>query len=615
MLQRLSRFAERTPEAAAIVVLAIIMVAGFLGARYLQQADWVRHSLEVQTKLSNVWALLLNTEIGQRGYILTGEDRFLQPHAEAVHQLPEELDELADLLVDNAEQTKALADIRTMITERLAVIDKSIAVRRTQSFEAARDLVVEGAGQSLMRGLRERFDDMQRTELMLLDQRIDAAAATVKGFTAAALLAVLATALVLMIWITNSRRQRQRLIETNSALEQTIAARDAAEVQMRQMQKMEAVGQLTGGIAHDFNNMLAVIVSGISLARRRIGSGAIEAADGFLSGALDGANRAATLVQRLLAFSRQQPLKPEATDINKFVANISELIARALGESIRMETVLGAGLWTCSVDPAQLETAILNLCVNARDAMPEGGRLTLETANCHLDDNYAKLHAGVPAGQYVLVAVTDTGTGMSEDVAAKAFEPFFTTKAVGKGTGLGLSQVFGFVKQTNGHIKIYSEPGQGTTVKIYLPRLYGQAAGRRAKAAQGGELVKGSGTILLVEDDANVLHMTASSLRDLGYDVVEARNAAEALEHLQGATHFDLLLTDIVMPDINGRKLADRALALRPDLNVLFMTGFTKNAVVHNGVLDAGVHFLAKPFSVDELASKVREAMDAKVSA
>ena len=242
----------------------------------------------------------------------------------------------------------------------------------------------------------------------------------------------------------------------------------------------------------------------------------------------------------------------------------------------------------------------------------DGGRLTLETANCHLDDRYSRLHPDVPAGQYVLIAVTDTGHGMTPEIAAKVFEPFFTTKDTGKGTGLGLSQVFGFVKQSGGHVKIYSEPGQGTTVKIYLPRYFGEAAGDSSGAALVDE-VRGNESILLVEDDANVLAMTATGLRDLGYTVREARHAREALETLARGEKFDLLLTDIVMPDMNGRKLAEQAAIVAPGFCVLFMTGFTKNAVVHNGVLDRGVHFLAKPFTLEELSRKVREALDTKV--
>jgi CheY-like chemotaxis protein len=241
--------------------------------------------------------------------------------------------------------------------------------------------------------------------------------------------------------------------------------------------------------------------------------------------------------------------------------------------------------------------------------MPEGGRLTVETANCHLDDRYSRLHPGVPAGQYVLIAVTDTGTGMAPEVAAKAFDPFFTTKEQSKGTGLGLSQVYGFVKQSGGHVKVYSEVGQGTTVKIYLPRHYAAnvecgEAGVRTSESEGTE------TVLLVEDDARVLELTAAGLRELGYIVIEARSAREALNHLQLAQRVDLLLTDIVMPEMNGRRLADEAIAMRPDLKVMFMTGFTKNAIVHNGVLDPGVHFLAKPFSLEELSKKLREVLE-----
>lgn len=325
---------------------------------------------------------------------------------------------------------------------------------------------------------------------------------------------------------------------------------------------------------------------------------------------LEGAQRAATLVKRLLAFSRQQALAPVALDANKFVANILELIQRALGETIRTETILGGGLWLTKADPAQLENAVLNLCVNARDAMPGGGRLTVETANCHLDDQYTRLHPGVPSGQYVLLAVTDTGTGMTADVAARAFDPFFTTKEIEKGTGLGLSQVFGFVKQSGGHIKIYTEAGQGTTIKMYLPRHYGEKPDVVAKDAEAPQH-RGSETILLTEDDPRVRAITADSLRELGYSVIEAGHANEALAKARDGASFDMLLTDIVMPDINGRKLADAMRGIRPNVRVLFMTGFTKNAVVHNGVLDPGVHFLAKPFTLDELSRKLREILDA----
>ncbi|MEO8421882.1 MAG: ATP-binding protein [Hyphomicrobium sp.] len=373
------------------------------------------------------------------------------------------------------------------------------------------------------------------------------------------------------------------------------------------MQKMEAVGQLTGGIAHDFNNMLAVIMGGISLALRRMAKGE-AGAEQYLTGALDGAQRASTLVKRLLAFARQQPLEPTVIDVNKFITSISELTAHALGEQIRIENVLAGGLWKAVADPSQLESSILNLCVNARDAMPDGGKLTVESANTSLDDDYVRLHPGVAAGQYVMIAVTDTGTGMDPDVAAKALDPFFTTKATGKGTGLGLSQVYGFVKQSGGHLKLYSEPGQGTTVKIYLPRHYGDAKIAPAAHAAASER-PGTGAVLVVEDEDSVRTVVAANLRELGYDVFEAPNARNALAELANGRTFDLLLTDIVMPDTNGRKLADAAVEMQPGLKVLFMTGFTKNAVVHNGIVDPGVSLLTKPFSIEQLSRAVRRAM------
>jgi signal transduction histidine kinase/ActR/RegA family two-component response regulator len=601
---------ERIPEAAAVALALILALALWLGTRYVAQADLVRHTLEVESKISRIWSHLQDAEIGQRSYVLTGDERFLGPFVGIEPLVNAELADLAQLASDNAEQVVAIAEARPLVAQRLAIATRTVELRRQGGYEVARAVVLEGRGHALMQDLRTRFQRMLEAEDELLKARTAAADSTISLLSAALVLAIALTGAALVYWITNARRSTRELALTNSALQASIAERDSAEQQVRQMQKMESIGQLAGGIAHDFNNMLAVITSGISLARRRMAAPQSEA-DGFLGQALDGAHRAGTLVRRLLAFSRQQPLAPEALDANKLVSGMSELIARSLGESVRMETVLGGGLWPTLVDPAQLETSVLNLCVNARDAMPEGGRLTLETANCHLDDGYARLHPGVPSGQYVLIAVTDTGTGMSADVAAKAFDPFFTTKETGKGTGLGLSQVFGFVKQSGGHIKIYSEIGQGTTVKVYLPRHYGQAIERHA--AKVSAEIKGTETILLVEDDASVLALTATGLRDLGYTVIEARHPNDALARLKSGTPAQLLLTDIVMPDMSGRKLAEQAAALRPGLKVMFMTGFTKNAVVHNGVLDAGVHFLPKPFTLEELSRKVREALETSV--
>ena len=390
---------------------------------------------------------------------------------------------------------------------------------------------------------------------------------------------------------------------------------EAAQEALRQSQKMEAVGQLTGGIAHDFNNMLAVVIGSLDLLGRRIGAGDARAKR-YVDAASEGARRAATLTQRLLAFSRQQPLKPEAVDANKLVAGMSELIRGSLGSDIRLETVLSSGLWRTHADPNQLESVLLNLAVNARDAMPDGGRLTIETANGHLDARYVAAHLGVPAGQYVMIAVTDTGTGMPPEVIAKAFDPFFTTKAVGKGTGLGLSQVYGFVKQSGGHVKIYSEPGQGTTVKVYLPRLV-RAEGEALAEESVSDVPLGEReeVVLVVEDEPAVRQFSVDALTELGYRVLEADGAASALRLLDGHGEIALLFTDVVMPDVNGAKLAEEARRRRPDLKVLFTTGYTRNAVVHNGVLDPGVELIGKPFTLEELAAKVRQVLDAPTRA
>lgn len=400
------------------------------------------------------------------------------------------------------------------------------------------------------------------------------------------------------------------LQELNRTLEQRVAeaveARLEAQQALHQAQKMEAVGQLTGGIAHDFNNMLAVIVSSLSLVERRLAKG--EDVSRFIIAAREGANRAADLTRRLLAFSRQQTLAPQPLNANQMVAEMSELLRRTLGEAVQLEPVLAGGLWQIHADKNLLESAILNLAINARDAMPEGGRLTVETANSHLDEAYADQH-DIAAGQYVLIAVTDTGTGMAPDIVAKAFDPFFTTKGAGKGTGLGLSQVFGFVKQSNGHIKIYSEVGHGTTIKVYLPRFHGAAQSARPQRRSELPLATGREVILLVEDDEQVLSVTAQTLRDLGYEVIETSAADQALAALDAHPEICLLFTDVVLPGINGRRLAEEARRRRPDIKVLFTTGYARNAIVHNGILDPDVNLLQKPASMEQLAAKVRDVL------
>jgi signal transduction histidine kinase len=410
----------------------------------------------------------------------------------------------------------------------------------------------------------------------------------------------------------------ERVRERTRELETEFEARQKAEEALRQAQKMEAVGQLTGGIAHDFNNLLTIVVGGLEAIGRQIPMLRVSPAATRIARARDmalqGAHRAVTLTSRLLAFSRQQPLAPQALDANKLVAGICELLRRTLGEAVALETVLAGGLWLTFADSNQLENAVLNLAVNARDAMPDGGKLTIETANCHLDEAYVgDIAEPVMSGQYVMIAIADTGAGMDKATLEKAFEPFFTTKDIGKGTGLGLSQVYGFVRQSAGHVKIYSEAGEGTTVKIYLPRHRGESDSMKPEdVPSGAARAIGLESILVVEDDNSLRAYTTESLRELGYRVLEAASAAEALEVLGNDRHVDLLFTDVVMPGgTNGRQLADEASRRQPKLKVLFTTGYTRNAIVHHGRLDPGIHLIGKPFSFHELASRIRTRLDA----
>ena len=390
-----------------------------------------------------------------------------------------------------------------------------------------------------------------------------------------------------------------------------LTERRAIEEQLRQVQKMEAIGQLTGGIAHDFNNLLTIISGNIETLHRRIGT-SDPSLSWFIGAAMRGVERATSLTHRLLAYSRRQPLDPKPVELNRLIVGMSDLLGRTLGAHIQIETVLSAGLWQASADPNQVENAVLNLAVNARDAMPDGGRLTIETANTYLDEAYARVHAEVTAGQYVMLAVSDTGMGMPGEVVEKAFEPFFTTKKIGEGTGLGLSQVYGFIKQSGGHVKIYSEPGQGTTVRLYLPRVITPArADEEAQMSARAQPLGGRETILVVEDDEDVRAVTTSILQELGYIVLEAGEGDTALALLASEPGIQLLFTDIGLPGaLNGRQIADEALKRRSDIKILFTSGYARNAIVHHGRLDPGVQLIVKPFNFDAVAAKIRQMLD-----
>lgn len=415
-----------------------------------------------------------------------------------------------------------------------------------------------------------------------------------------------------LIDLSNSELRLQNTLET---LEQQVEERTAQlrhnEEALRQSQKMEAVGQLTGGIAHDFNNMLTGIIGSLELLRRRLARGRTEDLDSLIDLGVTSANRAAGLTHRLLAFSRRQSLDPKAVQMNTLVMSMGELLQRSLNESIRLDMQLDDQLWIAEADPNQLESALLNLVLNARDAMPDGGKLVVQTFNQYLDTGFTDAYTNLEPGDYVVLSVQDTGCGMPEAVVSRAFDPFFTTKPIGQGTGLGLSMIYGFSKQSHGHVTIDSVVGQGTTVNLYLPRFHGEQVqeatvdNRHTPHAQNGE------TVLIVEDDPAVRVLVSAVLSELGYAFLEAADANGAIPILQSDQRIDLLISDVGLPGMNGRQLAEIGRQLRPDLRVLFITGYAEHAAVRGGFLDPGMQMVTKPFTFDLLTAKVREMIRA----
>lgn len=607
----------------SLAALALVIVS-VLGGIYLvrEQAAAsarVTHTIEVQVALTEVLEKVRAVESAVRGYVNTSRPEMIEDLALSASDLYRDMARVRGLVADNPVQQRNLARLKLLVDERVEFARLNISfIQRGRKAE----LITLGGGRlkgrAITQEISDHIDAMKDVERGLFDHRVARVRNAVWMLTGGLIVALL---LILTVAATIIRDTRRRYLVVEQARDEArlaaataqaeMLAREEAESRMRQMQKMESIGQLTGGIAHDFNNMLAIVIGSLDLAERRLEKDPARALKS-IENAREGAQRAATLTARLLAFSRQQPLAPVALDANKLVSGMSELLHRTLGEHISVETVLAGGLWTTFVDPGQLENALLNLAVNARDAMLGGGRLTIETANGHLDEAYAASRAEVQPGQYVVVCVTDTGTGMTPAVAEQAFEPFFTTKDVGKGTGLGLSQVFGFVKQSGGHVAIYSEPNEGTTIKLYLPRHIGPVISPHDKAIPAEALPQSrpGEIILVVEDEQRVRHFAVDALRELGYTTLSASNGVEGLDLIRQRPRLSLLLTDIIMPGMNGRKLADEAKLILPDLPVLYTTGYTRNAVVHNGMLDPGVSLLAKPFTIAQLARRVRSLLD-----
>jgi signal transduction histidine kinase len=568
------RLADHRRSLAVSLSLAVLIVASFLLAVFAEQ-----HHIAQERQAARVQAQVLADAIA--GALAFDDENAINQYTSALRENP---DILAVGVYDDKGSLVARYGSQT-VPSRL-----EDAVRAPPAGAFAVDTPVTQGGLKL-----GTVYIREATEPLML---------RLARYSGAALLVVMAT-LMLSVMALDARKVRAG----NERLVKEMADREIAEAALRQSQKMEAVGRLTGGIAHDFNNMLAVVLGNLDLLLRRFPN-ADPVLLRFVSSSQEAAKRAAGLTHRLLAFSRRQPLDPKPTDVGKTVQDMSELIGRTLGETISIETIRGAGLWRAHVDAGQLETALVNLAVNARDAMPDGGKLTLETNNAYLDRTYVSGQDEVTPGQYVMVAVTDTGTGMSQDVLDKVFEPFFTTKPVGLGTGLGLSQVHGFVKQSGGHIAVYSEPGRGTTVKLYLPRA---AADGEAAAPEPGRRASGSRrdlSVLVVDDEAGVRDFAADALVELGYDVMSASDASEALRIVAKGGRLDILLTDVVMPGRSGRQLADEVMKAKPEVRVLYMTGYTQNAIVHNGVLDTGTHLITKPFTVHQLGVELDALMD-----
>jgi signal transduction histidine kinase len=609
-----------------VIVIAIIAAVVVLSVRLQDAAIALRRNFVVVTALDDIYSTMQDAETGQRGFLLTGSEPYLAPYDKAVADVGKGLKDLKAALAHDAYLVGRLPNLVGEVQAKLDELQRTIGLYRGGDKTAALGIVASDGGRVAMDRLRTILGDMRTHAQTSLQDAFAIRDRIAVQLQLAVVIGLVGLILVSVVAVRGARRNSDALVrqaalvadrnreleETNTLLRHEIETRQSAEAQLRQLQKMEAIGQLTGGIAHDFNNVLAVVLSAVGLIRRRIAAGDYDIGR-FIDGAAEAAERAASLTARLLAFSRQQALQPEPLDVNKLVAGMSELLRRTLGEMVQLETVLAGGLWHVHVDARQLENSIINLAVNSRDAMADGGRITIETGNAHLDDTYVRDNPGTTPGQYVLVAVTDTGSGMSPEVAARAFDPFFTTKEIGRGTGLGLSQVYGFIKQSDGHLKIYSEVGTGTTVKLYLQRYLGteperaRSAGDEQQPLQGGAAEE---VILVAEDDDRVRAMVVESLSQIGYTVLAAADGPAALKVVDGRDDIILLFTDVVMPGMTGRKLAEEAQVRRPGLKVLYTTGFTRNAVVHNGVLDPGVMFLQKPFTLERLAAKVRSVID-----
>jgi signal transduction histidine kinase/ActR/RegA family two-component response regulator len=606
-------------------LMAAAALAVLIGLIRSRNADmWVLHTLDVQQTAQALLIATRDAESSVRSFLLSSDKAELDTFEPAMAEAGKQLDNLRTRTSDNSIQLDRVQSLARLVQSKNEQLSTCVTLAKQGQRDAALAVINSPKGRELLDEIRTNIESILDTEQILLKDR-QAWAAELRYLLAALVgMALLVATILASILAVSTRNALKGLLALTAELDTESKLRQEAESTLRQAQKMEAVGQLTGGVAHDFNNLLTVIMGNLDTIRRQLAAAAnpgdamtlVAKMTKPLESASQGARSAAQLTQRLLAFSRRQALEPSRIDANRLVSGMLDMLKRSLGADISIETVLGAGLWPTFADPNQLESALLNLALNAKDAMPNGGCLTVETANTYLDEAYVRRFGDVDAGQYVVLCVTDTGTGISKDVLDRVVEPFFTTKPAGEGSGLGLAMVHGFVKQSGGHMRIYSEEGQGTTVKIYLPRLTNveevsaTPAGKPAEVTPVPRARKGE-TILVVEDNEGVREYAKEVLKELGYRVVEAGNTDQALGVLDKMRRVDLLFTDVVLPGPgNGRVLATKAREKYPDLPVLYTTGYTRNAIVHQGRLDADVELLNKPYTQQDLARKVRDVLD-----
>jgi signal transduction histidine kinase/ActR/RegA family two-component response regulator len=606
-------------------VACVGLTTAYLATRAGEADLWVAHTLKVQSTATSLLNAVEDAELAQRGFLITAQDRYLAQINQFYRSITSTMSELKQLTADDAVEQEALAGLERLIGIRLEQIQSTLALVQEGQRGKAFAMIKSGLDADSKRNVAPAISAIQERERGLLGERQATSAALRIGLLAMILCSLAGAIGLAGMLLREAQKAIERLRERTALLEDEAKLRRETEEKLRQAQKLEAVGQLTGGIAHDFNNLLTIILGNLDTLRRRLSNLSLvqladEPRDALLKladAAQQGAQSAAQLTHRLLAFARRQPLEPVKLDLNHLVSGIAEFLRRTLGETIDLECILGGGLWPIFADANQLESAIVNLCVNSRNAMPNGGKLTIETSNAYLDEIYAAQFDGVASGQYVSLSVTDTGAGIAPEALEHIFEPFFTTKPGGKGSGLGLAMVYGFVKQLGGHIRVYSEPGQGTTVRIYLPRLMHAEKMRAAPAVRPADTAPvpratRQETLLVVEDNRNVREYARLALEELGYSVIDAGSAEEALQILEGPRQIDLLFTDVVLPGKNGRELSEMALNLRPNLAVLFTTGYTRNAIIHQQRLDADVKFLNKPYTQRELALKIRDVLASK---